>query len=568
MLGEKVLDFQIEFSRKHIGLLVVLLLYVANNLILNNYSESMKYSTIIIIVVLLSIDLIISYYKFFHKISIARSLRFIEVFISSLIVNDVGRESLGGLSDCFAIFFYILFVCETIYAMDATENITRVKIAFACQSGFIASIIAAPFVFKSDLLIHLFNYFFMSVVSYMLIFALCSFFGNVQTYYFQYVMAKERLLDKAKDNSDRINEIQHNMMVANEQLGIKKYEIEEAYRKINVANADIKLQNEILNILVSSFDLNILLQKTRKLFNEHFDLCYCGLVFKDLRMRKKFPSGLNDIFNPEERKQFNDFFLSHAFIHEHTAIGCNYIVNDINYEEFPFFKRNKIRSIAIKTIEVSEEHTAIFVLMSNVMNTFKNKEILMDNIFGQIEVLARNLSMYYKVQEMSIKDALSGLYNRRYMNLYFNNNFFEKEPEGSVIVGMLDIDHFKKINDCYGHLFGDVAIKSVANLINFYAVRYDGEAFRYGGEEFVIVFLNKTVDDVVEIMEQLRNKIKTTKVENGEISINVKVSMGVSAYPDTVSDIHILVDRADKAMYYSKQHGRDRLSVDGRYTEE
>ena len=160
----------------------------------------------------------------------------------------------------------------------------------------------------------------------------------------------------------------------------------------------------------------------------------------------------------------------------------------------------------------------------------------------------------------------TGLYNRRYLNLYFNDHFVkEKNIDHNVTLAMLDIDHFKNINDTYGHLFGDQAIEHVSGLIRDCTEKHNGTGFRYGGEEMVVIFENKTLEETVAIMDSLRNDIKNTYIKNGDEAVCVKVSVGVSAYPETTQQINTLIDRADKAMYYSKQNGRDRLTVDGTF---
>ena len=114
----------------------------------------------------------------------------------------------------------------------------------------------------------------------------------------------------------------------------------------------------------------------------------------------------------------------------------------------------------------------------------------------------------------------------------------------------------------YGHLFGDQALKTVSDVIKQLASKHNGLAFRYGGEEFLVLFEGISLDDAVIIMERIRNHIKETPISHDGDTIYAKVSVGVACYPDTTKKLSHLIDRADKAMYYSKQNGRDRLTVD------
>jgi diguanylate cyclase (GGDEF)-like protein len=137
-----------------------------------------------------------------------------------------------------------------------------------------------------------------------------------------------------------------------------------------------------------------------------------------------------------------------------------------------------------------------------------------------------------------------------------------KEKNLPLSVGLLDIDHFKKINDTYGHLFGDVVIKEIANLAQVTAMKYNGIAARYGGEEFVLVVPNKSVVECKEIVEELRLMCEQMELRFEDDVVTAKVSVGLSSYPETCQHITELLNRADGAMYYSKKKGRNRVTID------
>ena len=201
-------------------------------------------------------------------------------------------------------------------------------------------------------------------------------------------------------------------------------------------------------LLMSSLDLNQLISKAHAMFENDFHIDFSGLIFKDKKIRRKYDRGIDKFFDDEEDYiQFCDFFLSSAFIYEHSGIDGHFIDNDISYDEFPFFKKKGISAIAIKSIVAENpRYTCIYVLFSANYNMFIDKVDFLENIFGQIDIVAKNLTLYHKVEEMSIKDALTGLYNRRYLNLYFNDHFVkEKNIDHNVTLAMLDIDHFKNI---------------------------------------------------------------------------------------------------------------------------
>lgn len=560
------MEVHTTFSKRHVGLLVALLLFVGNNLILYANSDNLNIVSNLIIAGVLGIDIVFAYFNFFHKFNFLVVFRFVEIVVVGALIKDHGVNTLSDANQVFSVLFYALLSIETMLLFDLSEYGNTIKVSLLCQIPFGFNIVKVLMEGKDDYVYHAINYLFISIVTFMILHALAIFYGKIQDYYDKSLFAKDRMLDRAKDNSDKADDSKKSTMLVNEQLGIKKYELEMANQRVNEANADIILQNKFLSIMTSSLSLEDTAKDTKVAFMEAFDLCFCGLLFKNKKLREKYDSGINKLLKDIELDMFMDFFLSYAFIHEHRNLGDNYFNNEVDYDEFPYFEKAGIRSVAIKTIESdNKDHICIYVLFSKKSDAFKGRENVLNNIFGQMEVVSANLSMYKQIEEMSVRDGLTNLYNRRYLNLYYQNNFVDVKPKGSVSVVMLDIDHFKHINDTYGHLFGDLAIKTISGIIKEYAEEYDGNGFRYGGEEFVLIFEDKNLEDTLSIVEKMISTVRSTKIESDSMSSDVRVSIGVTAYPYLTDEINLLVDRADKAMYHSKENGRDQITIDGRF---
>ncbi len=176
--------------------------------------------------------------------------------------------------------------------------------------------------------------------------------------------------------------------------------------------------------------------------------------------------------------------------------------------------------------------------------------------------------LYLKTEEMAKKDGLTKVYNRVYFNQFYHElkkNVLESGDALTVV--MLDIDHFKNVNDTYGHLAGDEVIKMVGAVDNKYAELHQGTAVRFGGEEFLLILRNTGLSEAYDILKDMHNEITSTVVEFEDMKININISMGVSSYKETCDDIDALVDRADQALYYSKTHGRGMIVIDGREEE-
>ena len=154
-------------------------------------------------------------------------------------------------------------------------------------------------------------------------------------------------------------------------------------------------------------------------------------------------------------------------------------------------------------------------------------------------------------------DGLTGLYNRGYLNQRLVEEIAHaRRHDRPLACVMLDVDHFKLVNDTHGHGFGDLVLKEVAGVIQQVSRRED-IACRYGGEEFAVLARDTSVDAAVLFGERLRSGIEAVNCHRGAISMKVTCSLGVAAcYPGGED----LIERADLALYRAKQSGRNRVS--------
>ncbi|MBQ8912724.1 MAG: GGDEF domain-containing protein, partial [Lachnospiraceae bacterium] len=170
---------------------------------------------------------------------------------------------------------------------------------------------------------------------------------------------------------------------------------------------------------------------------------------------------------------------------------------------------------------------------------------------------------YLMMQDMAHKDGLTGINNRMYFMQLFDDAVKKaKRKKSSLSVALYDIDKFKTVNDTYGHLAGDAVIKTVASIGNKYAEDNGGFVGRYGGEEFLIVLPDKSEKEAFPILEAMHEEIKNTTVRHEDSVINVNVCIGLTSYPNICAEPSMLINRADMAMYYGKEHGRGRLVID------
>jgi len=173
--------------------------------------------------------------------------------------------------------------------------------------------------------------------------------------------------------------------------------------------------------------------------------------------------------------------------------------------------------------------------------------------------------LYSQTEDMAKKDGLTKIFNRVYYNRFFPELCDQVMAGNSVMsLAMLDIDHFKSVNDTYGHLAGDEVIKMVAKVDEKYAEKYGGYAVRFGGEEFLLILPGVGLSDAKDILQQLHRDVRETVIHFEDKDISVNLSIGIACYKETCGNLQEIVDRADRAMYYSKEHGRGRITIDGK----
>lgn len=166
----------------------------------------------------------------------------------------------------------------------------------------------------------------------------------------------------------------------------------------------------------------------------------------------------------------------------------------------------------------------------------------------QMELQEANI----RLSQMAETDALTGLFNRKKLNEVLDAAVGGSEPVGLI---MLDVDHFKKYNDTFGHLAGDEVLKKVSAALS-HAVGEDGMTARYGGEEFVVVVQGSSVAGICDLAERIRHEIESQPWELRPVT----ASFGVCVRTPGQS-VRELVDRADAALYASKQSGRNRVTL-------
>ena len=163
----------------------------------------------------------------------------------------------------------------------------------------------------------------------------------------------------------------------------------------------------------------------------------------------------------------------------------------------------------------------------------------------------------YVLHNEAIEDPLTGLRNRRGLHTYYERRIATNKNFDSTTIIMCDIDHFKRVNDTYGHNEGDEVLKHVANTLSN-SIGIDDGAFRWGGEEFILLLSHKHMAETVEFAESLRKAIEADVITFEGTDIKITMSFGVSKINPSLTTEENVQD-VDAKLYYAKEHGRNRV---------
>lgn len=379
------------------------------------------------------------------------------------------------------------------------------------------------------------------------------------------VFEQRRMADNAKEMNETLRLHQEKIKKANEELGIQRIKMEQANRLVTRINIETQTQNEILKEITQCHDLEKLAEETSNAIRESMNLMFCAVMLKPLAKKGECIYSMSSV-------NLSENFIS-VFKEEVLDAGLEAILTKKNISLDKALERNCYKALsqedylqAVLTVPIISEGENMGVLFcgSKTSDFFDESLNLFENISAEVILGIRNIRLYFEVQEMAIRDGLTGLYNRRHLNqimeIYSDESMRNQIP---LSAALLDIDHFKGFNDTYGHAFGDKVLAEIAKVLDHWADEFGGIAARYGGEEFVLAFLNCDAERMGKVLIQAKHDIDSIVLDYEGKPVSVRVSIGYTSYPEIARRPSEVLNRADSAMYYSKETGRDRITQDG-----
>lgn len=376
-------------------------------------------------------------------------------------------------------------------------------------------------------------------------------------------------------NSSIKNEVENARLVIElgekyEQLEVAQEEIQNQYDKLMDTNRKLQDTNRRLTSSIAEFytlqqiseaigsilDINDLLNFVNDVIIGVMGVNYSTIVLLDHR-EGRLKVHFTNIQNKKDLAILND------------NINCRLLVdmlenekpimeNNVAPDKFDFIRSREVGSFICLPLSSKSRKFGLTLIEHKNSNTFDEDNLrLLTTIGKQVSMAIENAELYANLQELATIDGLTGVYNRVYFHKKFEEEFNAARTLGyDLALVILDIDKFKKFNDTYGHLFGDVVLKSVAQTVKNNIKSTDTIA-RFGGEEFVIILPRMSARDAYEKVEELRIKIANNIIKDNVILASVTASFGISSFPDISANQVELIRDADNALYYAKENGRN-----------
>lgn len=273
-------------------------------------------------------------------------------------------------------------------------------------------------------------------------------------------------------------------------------------------------------------------------------------------------------------------FFENADIKKEKEIIFNKKLNENTLKTIAdkFFKKiyEISQDFSIKTLsnqpeDSSPEYEEIFPIISNGkilggIGFYSNQKInykaqkTFKIILDELTLLMQIKYLNAKTKLLTIIDPLTNLYNRRYYQEILTREFSRsKRYKSPLSVAMFDIDNFKHINDTYGHQIGDIVLQEVSKVI-LSSIRNTDFAFRYGGEEILVLLTNSKIEDAFIPIERIRKKIEELEFKGNNKAVKITISAGISSDKDAALEDE-LTKNADNALYQSKKTGKNKVSL-------
>lgn len=388
----------------------------------------------------------------------------------------------------------------------------------------------------------------------------CYIWGQVHSEYLRSEEEKNSLIDRLGDKYVQLEQAKKEVQTHYDKLRETNDQLEETNNKLSSSIAEFFTLQQISQAITSIVDMNELLKFVNDVIIGVMG-AYHSTIALSYGSQNKLKVQVSTIFDKKDLAIVSDYINS-EILNPSIYEGRSMINNAVNPEDYPFTRGRNIQSLICVPLLVKGKTVGIVIIEHSIKDAFNDNNVrLLEIITQQVSIAIENARLYQQMHDLATLDGLTGAYNR----LYFQDTL-EEETENAQEKGydlsliIFDIDHFKKFNDTYGHLFGDLVLKSISTNI-MKTLRKEDIFARYGGEEFVVLMPHTKLEQAQEKAEELRSSISKLNVTDGIVSASVTVSVGVSSFPESSGRCEELIKTADDALYKAKHDGRNLVRV-------
>ncbi len=377
-----------------------------------------------------------------------------------------------------------------------------------------------------------------------------------------YTKRLEQVSEKEKEATAKISK-------TNAELELKSLELNKKRQETEIRHNQDNLLHRISNTLRRSFNIE---ENIAQMLEElagwvHLDSCFVVLPAEEEpedSIRQEYCSNPSYSLMDKDR----DILLLDLFKRNFNLQDDIYI-NDVLREKKaePFRKDilNNYHIYSLFYLPITYEDKLLGVLGGHKCESEHvwsiDNQYFLRQVADQLSTALTTARLYRRVERQATTDGLTTLFNHRTGQEKLAEQLRIAERYGRHLCAMMiDVDHFKSINDTYGHPVGDTVLKTIAHIIKRDCRDVDIPV-RYGGEEFLIVLPEVNIEGARVVAERLRKTLNREEIVHENISLNVSASIGVACYPDDAENQHELLELADKALYMSKRMGRNQVHV-------
>lgn len=255
----------------------------------------------------------------------------------------------------------------------------------------------------------------------------------------------------------------------------------------------------------------------------------------------------------------SDTGIAGAVFKSAKPLIINDTANDSRFHRMPETNYNINNMICVPLISNNKPYGVINVVNKNGGLKFGENDLhVITSIANQISLILEKVKLY----EQSITDGMTRLFIHRYFQARLDEEIIRaRRYQSTLSLIMLDVDHFKRFNDTYGHQMGDVVLIGVAGVVHDLIRNNIDIPARYGGEEFAVILPETDIEGAYRLAERIRLEISKKEFEHDGKKVKVTASLGIASYPAHATAKLDLIARADLALYKSKENGRNRVSV-------